>query len=82
MGNIANVFRKNFEWIEATAQFNEGFIKKYNEESDHFLEADVQYPEKLHELHNELPFLPEKMKLEKSKSLLLIYIIKLNTSFT
>ena len=73
---------KNFEWIEATAQFNEGFTKKYNEESDHFLEADVQYPEKLHELHNELPFLPEKMKLEKSKSLLLIYIIKLNTSFT
>ena len=59
----------NFEWIEATAQFNEGFVKKYNEKSDHFLEADVQYPEKLHELHNELPFLPEKMKLEKIEKL-------------
>ena len=38
----------NFEWIEDTSQFNEDFIKKYNEESDegYFLEVDVQYPEK------------------------------------
>ena len=41
-----------FEWIEDTSQFNEDFIKNYNEESDegHFLELDVQYPEKLHDL--------------------------------
>ena len=40
----------NFEWIEDTSQYNEGFIKSYNEESDkgYFLEVDVQYPEKLH----------------------------------
>ena len=39
----------NFEWIEETSQFNEDFIKSYNEESDegYFVEADVQYPEKL-----------------------------------
>ena len=29
------------------------------------LEADVQYYEKLHHLHNDLPFLPERMKIEK-----------------
>ena len=42
----------NFEWIEDTSQFNEVSIKNYNEESDerHFLEVDVQYPEKLHAL--------------------------------
>ena len=52
----------NFEWIKDTSQFNEDFIKNYNEESDegYFLEGDVQYSEKLHELHNDLPFLPEK----------------------
>ena len=35
----------NFEWIENTSQFNEDFIKIYNEESDegYFLEVDVQY---------------------------------------
>ena len=56
----------NFEWIKDTFQFNEDFTKNYNEESDegYFLEVDVQYLEKLHELHNDLPFLPETMKIE------------------
>ena len=60
-----------FEWIEDTSQFNEYFIKKYNEESNkgYFLEVDVQYREKLHELHNELPFLPERIKIEKVEKL-------------
>ena len=36
-----------FEWIEDTSQFNEDFIKNYNEESDegYFLEVDVRYLE-------------------------------------
>ena len=35
----------NFEWIEDTSQFNEDFIKNYNEEKDegYFIEVDVQY---------------------------------------
>ena len=57
----------NLELIEDTSSFNEDFIKNYGEESDegYFLEVDVQYPEKLHELHNDLPFLPGRMKLKK-----------------
>ena len=57
----------NFEWIKDTSQFNEDFIKNYNEESDErdLLEIDVQYIEKLHEHHNDLPFLPERIKIEK-----------------
>ena len=33
----------NFEWIKDTSQFNEDFIKDYNEESDegYFFEVDV-----------------------------------------
>ena len=33
----------NFEWIKGTSQFNEDFIKNYNEESVEgcFLEVDV-----------------------------------------
>ena len=47
------------------------FHKNYNEESDerHFLEVDVQYPEKLHDLHNDLLFLPERMKIGKVEKL-------------
>ena len=52
----------NFEWIKDTSGFKEDFIKSYNED-------DVQYTEKLHELHNDLQFLPERMKIEKVKKL-------------
>ena len=40
----------NFEWIEESSQFNEDFIKDYNEESDegYFLEVHVQYSEKIY----------------------------------
>ena len=51
----------NFQWIKDTSQFNEDFIRNYNEESDegHFLKVDVQYPKKLHERHDDLLFLPK-----------------------
>ena len=54
----------NFGWIKDASQFNKDFIKNFNEESDeeYFLEVDVQYLKKLHELHNDLLFLRERMK--------------------
>ena len=61
-----------FEWIKDTSQLNEDFIKNYNEESDggYFLEIDAQYFEKLHEPHNDLPFLLERMKILKEEKLI------------
>ena len=61
----------NFVWIKDIYQFNEDFVKNYNEENDegHFFEVDGQYLKKLHELHNGLPFLSETMKIEKVKKL-------------
>ena len=60
----------NFEWIKDTSQFNKDFIN-YNKESDgrYFLEVDVQYLKKLLELHNDVPFLPERMNIEKVEKL-------------
>ena len=59
------------KWIEETLQFNEDFKKSYNDDNDeeYFLEVDVQYPENVHSLHNDLPFLPERIKLEKLEKL-------------
>ena len=56
----------NFEWMKDTSQFDKHFIKNYNEESDNgfFLEVDVQYIAKVHEFHNDLPYLTEIMKIE------------------
>ena len=55
---LQNLPVNNFEWIADTSLFNEDFIKHDNEKSDtgYFLEADVQCTEKLHDLHNDLPF--------------------------
>ena len=52
--------------MENTSQFNKDFIENYNERSDegYFLEVNVQYFEKSHELRNDLPFLPERMNIE------------------
>ena len=37
-----------FEWVEELSQFNEDFIKNYDEDSnkEYFLEVDVEYPKK------------------------------------
>ena len=62
-----------FEWVKNISQFNEDIIENYNEDSNkgYFLEVDVQYPEKkLNGLHNDLPFLPEILKIEKAEKLL------------
>ena len=62
----------NFEWVKDTSEFNEDFTRSYNEESDegHFLEVIVHYVKILHELHNDLPFLPERTNIEKFEKLL------------
>ena len=54
----------DLKWVEDISEFNGDFIKSYNDESDegYFIEVNVQYPENLHKLHKDLPFLPEKLK--------------------
>ena len=60
-----------FDLMEDTFQSNTDFMKNFNEEGDerYFLEFDVQYIEKLHELHNDLPFVPKRIKIEKVENL-------------
>ena len=47
----------NIEWIKDTSQFNEDFIKKYNEESGIFLKLKFNilklFSSQLLELHND-----------------------------
>ena len=74
----------DFKWVEDISEFDKSFINNYNEEIDqgYFLEVDIQYPENLFNLHNDLPLLSERMKTEKLEKLMLAYIIKLNVVLT
>ena len=59
------------KWVDDLAMFTEDFIKGYDEKSDigYFLFVDVEYPKSVHMLHSDLPFLPEKMKINKCTKL-------------
>ena len=59
-----------FKWVD-NDKINEEFIKNYNEndKKGYILEVDVKYPKKLHDLHSDLPFLPERMEINKCKKL-------------
>ena len=61
----------DFTWVEDISKFAESILKRYNKESDewYFVEVDIQYLETVNNLHNGLPFLPERMKIEKIEKL-------------
>ena len=52
-------------------KINEEFMKDYDEDSDkgYIIEVDVEYPKNLNYLHSDLPFLPERMKIDKCRKL-------------
>ena len=61
-----------FKWVKNLSQFNESFIRNYNEKNDigYFLKVDIDYSEKLFNLHKDLPFLPERKKINKVEKLI------------
>ena len=60
-----------FKWVDDLSMFAEDFIKSYDEEGDagYLLIVDIEYPKILCMLHSDLPFLPEKMKINKCLNL-------------
>ena len=73
MGSATNVACKQLKWVKKLKIKNKNYKNKnYNNESDKrcFLEVDVQYLEHLHNVYNDLPFLPARMKIEKTEKCL------------
>ena len=61
----------DFKWVDDLSIFTEDFIKNYDEEDDtgYLFVVDVEYPKNLHKLHSDLPFLPERMKINNCTKL-------------
>ena len=61
----------NFKWVDDLSMFAKDFIKSYDEGGDigYMLVVDVEYSKNLHMLHSDLPFLPDRMKVNKVNKL-------------
>ena len=75
-----------FKWLDNDKinEINEEFIKDYNEndKKGYIFEVDIKYPKKLHDLHSDLPFLLERMEINKCKKLVYNLYNKKNMLYT
>ena len=61
----------DFKWVEDLPQFDEDLIKEYeNSDIGYFLEADIDYPKRLFNVHKDFPFLPERKKVEQVEKII------------
>ena len=62
---------RGFKWVNDISKMDEDFVKDYdkNDNKGYILEVDVDYPNKLQNLHSDLPFLPERMVISNTKKL-------------
>ena len=61
-----------FKWVNDISEINEKFVKSYdkkNSDKGYIIEVDANYPSKFHKLHSDMPFLPERMKIDKTQKL-------------
>ena len=56
-----------FDRMEDLFQIDKG--QRIRSDKGYILEEDVEYPKNLHDLHSDLPFLPERMKIDKCSKL-------------
>ena len=56
-----------FKFKKSVSKFDEDSIKNYNENSNkgYILETDIKYPKKFFNLHDDLPFLADRKKIQK-----------------
>ena len=61
-----------FKWVCDLSMFTEDLIKNYDEEGDvsYLLVVDIKYPKTLRMLNSDLPFLAEKIKINKCSKLI------------
>ena len=67
-----------FKWIGDVSEIDKDFIKNCDGNSDigYFLKVDIEYLKELYDLHSDLPFLLERMKINKCSKLVCNLYVK------
>ena len=70
MGNVSKIV-DGFKWVNNVSKIDKDFIKNYDEDGDigYFLNVDIEYPRELHDLHSDLSFLSDRMKINRYNKL-------------
>ena len=71
-----------FKWVKDPMQIDSNFVLNYTDGEDGYvLEVDAEYPNELHRDHNELPFMPDRMKLGKVENWYVTYTTRISMWF-
>ena len=56
----------NFKWVKNIDKIKQKLINiKSNSSTGYVLEVDLEYPQELHDIHNDYPLAPEKINIPK-----------------
>ena len=56
----------NCKWVKNIDEIEQTLMRIKNESSTGYvLEADLEYPQELHDIHNDYPLAPEKINIPK-----------------
>ena len=55
-----------FKWLNKKIKESDGHLISKNSSHGFILEVDLEYPDKLHKLHNDYPLVSEKLEISRS----------------
>ena len=63
----------NFKWVKDINKTEQKLMNiKSNSATGYILEVDLEYPQKLHDIHNDYPLAPEKLTYQKNGYLIIV----------
>ena len=63
----------NFKWVKNIGKSKQKLMNiKSNSSPGYVLEVDLEYPQKLHDIHNDYPLAPEKLTYQKNGYLIIV----------
>ena len=63
----------NFKWVKNIDKIEQKLMQvKKDSSTRYILEVDLEYPQELHDIHNDYPLAPEKLKYQKNGYLVIL----------